>query len=200
MVKKFDIAAKPLLSSVIDSIESSLQCAKYYQEMNRIQICTMDDIIFQGKENKELAEKGFGACLVKSYGPCSWDVCIVINIDNCTKANLTEREIAAVILHELGHILNEPELKEVPTFEFCFIHGIQFSKEVQKQVWESNSLTMEVFADAYANRHGFGKELISTFHKQDNNSDQKVKYASTRIDKILNKEYFEGKIMSPQYK
>jgi hypothetical protein len=91
MVKKFDIKTYPLFSSVIDSIESSLQCAKYDQEMNRIQICTMDDIIFKDTENKELAEKGFGACLVKSYGPGSWDVCIVMNIDNCTRANLTDR-------------------------------------------------------------------------------------------------------------
>lgn len=46
----------------------------------------------------------------------------------------------------------------------------------------------------------FRHTVSSTFHKQDNNSAQKVGYASTRIEKILNKEYSEGKIMSPQYK
>jgi hypothetical protein len=91
-------------------------------------------------------------------------------------------------------------LREVPTFEFCFINGLQFSKEAQKRVQESNGMTMEIFADAYANRHGYGEELISTFYKQNNNSEQKVGYASIRIEKILSKEYFEGKIMSPHYK
>lgn len=59
-------------------------------------------------------------------------------------------------------------------------------------------MTMEIFADAYANRHGYGKELISTFHKQNKNFEQKIGHCSPRIEKILNGEYFEGKIMSPK--
>lgn len=182
---------------MIDSIENSLQCSKYNQVANRIEIYLPGDVTFKVRENRELAEKGFGICLIKSYDNGSWDVSIIVDMKNCTQANLTEREIAAVVFHELGHILNEPELQDEPTFDFCFIHGIQFSREVPDYVRGSNCMTMEIFADSYANRHGYGKELISTFHKQNKNFEQKIGYCSTRIEKILNKEYCEGKIMSP---
>jgi hypothetical protein len=197
MIKRFNITVNPILSSAIDGIEASLQCSKYSQVANRIQIYLPNDVIFKVPENRELAEKGFGTCLIKSYDYGDWDASIIINMRNCTQANFTEREIAAVILHELGHILNEPELQVEPTFEFCFMHGIQFNREVLDQVRESNSMAMEIFADSYANRHGYGTELISTFYKQNRNSEQKIGYCLTRIEKILSKEYFEGKIMLP---
>lgn len=196
MIKRFDTTANRVLSSVIDSIETSLQCSKYNEVTNRIEIYLPDDVTFQVKENKELAEKGFGTCVVKRYDFGSWDVLIIINMKNCAQAKLTEREIAAVVLHELGHILNEPVLQDEPTFEFCFIHGIQFSRELLEDVQNSNCIAMEIFADSYANRHGYGEELISTFHKQNKNFEQKIGYCSIRIEKIQNKEYYEGKIMS----
>lgn len=119
MIKRFDPTASPVLSSVIDSIESSIECSKYDQVANRIGVCLPGDVTFKDRENKALAEKGFGSCLIKSYDYGSWDVFIIVDMKNCIQANLTEREITAVVFHELGHILNEPELPDEPTFEFC---------------------------------------------------------------------------------
>lgn len=197
MIKSFDATANLVLSSVIDRIESSLRCPKYDQLTNRIEIHLTDDVSFKMLQNKELVEKGFGACLFRSYNYGIGEVFIVVNMKNCKQANLTEREIAAIIFHELGHILNEPALQDEPTFEFCFIQGIEFNKESLEKVQESNNITKEIFADSYANKHGYGEELISTFHKQIKTFKQKIEYYSTRIEKIQNIEYFEGNIMSP---
>lgn len=197
MIKRFDTTANPSLASIIDSIEASLRCPKYDQMTNKIELYLPDDVITKMPENKEQVEKGFGACLIRSYANGSWRPFIIINMKNCLRANLSEREIAAIVLHELGHILNKPELQHEPTLQFCFIHGIQFNKELLEKVRESNSNQEEFFADSYANRHGYGKELISTFYKQNENFEQKIGNCSTRIEKIRNKEYFEGRITLP---
>lgn len=163
MIKRFDTTANPSLASIIDSIEASLRCPKHDQMANKIELYLPDDVIFKIPENHEQVEKGFGAYLVRYYADGSWSPFIIINMKNCLKANLSKREIAAIVLHELGHILNEPELQHEPTFQFCFIHGTQFNKELLEKVRESNSDQAEIFADSYANRHGYGEELISTF-------------------------------------
>lgn len=195
MIKRFNIKEDALLSSVIDDIENSLQCLKYKQVANKIEIYPLIDRIFRENNNKVLAEMGFGNCLLKMYDNSNFGISIIINMQKCIQANLTKEEIAAVVLHELGHILNEPELQDEPTFEYCYIRGISFNSEALSEVQESNSQAMEIFADSYANEHGYGNELISTFHKQDKNFEQKIGYSSIRIDKILKKEYFNGRIM-----
>lgn len=196
MVKKFNTEANPILNSVIDNIEISLKCSKYNQMADRIVVCLPDDVKFEKAENKELAAKGFGTCLVRDYYIGMWEVIVIVNMKNCTKASLTEQEIAAVIFHELGHILNEPELRDEPTVEYCLMHGLQFDREVLRVVQESKCMEKEIFADSYANMHGYGDALISTFHKQDQNFEQKIGYRAGRIEKIMNREYFEGKIVS----
>lgn len=195
MIKRFDIKTNQILSSVVDDIENSLECLKYKEIANRIEIYPLVDGVFSVNENKILAEKGFGNCLIKTYNSNNWIVSIIINMQKCVQAHLTKREIAAVVFHELGHILNEPELQDEPTFKNCFIHGIPFNRKLLNEVQESNSKTMEIYADSYANKHGYGNELISTFHKQDKNFEQKIAYSSIRIKKFQKKEYFDGRIM-----
>lgn len=196
MIQSFDPKANPILSSVIDSIDTSLQCSRYRQIASRIEIYLPGDEVIKVRENKELAEKGFGTCLINSNGFGNWNVFIIINMKNCIKANLTEREIAAVVVHELGHILNVPELKEEPTYEYCFINGIEFKWELLEEVRTANRMAIEIFADSYAIKHGYGKELISTFKKQNKNFEQKIRFCVNRIEKILNHEYLDGKVIS----
>ena len=57
---------------------------------------------------------------------------------------------------------------------------------------------MEIYADSRANKHGYGNELISTFHKQNKNFEQQISYYFVRIEKILSNEFFEGRIMVPK--
>lgn len=87
MIKKFNPTSNPVLSLVIDGIETSLECSKYNQVAHRIQISLPGDVMFKVSENRELAEKGFGTCLIKSYDYGFWDVSIIINIKNCAQAN-----------------------------------------------------------------------------------------------------------------
>lgn len=196
MIKRFDTTTNPILSSVVDNIDASLECPKFRQMTNKIAVSVPESTMFGRPQNKEIAKKGFGTCLIKSYGYGFWDVDIVIDMSNCTKANLNEREITAVVYHELGHILNEPDLEQEPTFEFCFIHQIQFNRELLDNVRASNCLKADVFADSYANKHGYGKELVSSFYRQNLHFEQKIGNCETRITKIHSIEYFEGKIMS----
>lgn len=183
MIKRFDIKTNPLLSSVVDDIENSLECLKYKEIANKIEIYPLVDAVISVNENKIWAEKGFGNCLIKTYNSNNWTVSIIINMQKCVQAHLTEREIAAIIFHELGHIFNEPELEDEPTFEYCFIHGIPFNREVLNEVQELNSKTMEIYADSYANKHGYENVLVSTFHKQDKNFEQKIAYSLRKSEK-----------------
>jgi hypothetical protein len=196
MIKTFDISANPILCSVVDTIEASLDCPKYRKMTERIEIAIPEGVDFKIPENKKISEKGFGSCLIKSFGYDVWNICIIIDMKNCIKASLTEREITAIVYHELGHILNEPCLEKEPTFEFCFIHQIDFNKELLDKIRDFNCMKMEVFADSYANRHGYGAELVSTFHKQNENFEQKIGYMEIRIEKIQSKKHLEGKIIS----
>ncbi|MBX2896845.1 MAG: hypothetical protein KF763_15470 [Cyclobacteriaceae bacterium] len=195
MIKKFN-AVNNELTDVIYSLITSLQCEKYRQVADRIEFCLPDAAIFKKRDDKEIVEKGFGSCLLKSYGIDNWEVSIIVNIKNCQQAKLTPREITAVILHELGHILNVPDLPDEPTFEFCFIHGIPFDHALLEQVQESNNLAREMYADSYAMQHGYGAELITTFHRQNENFDQKIGFCQQRIEQIQNPEWLGGKTIS----
>jgi hypothetical protein len=198
MVKKFAISTEPILSRVIDTLAASLNCSKYRSLEGRVEVVLASEAVFQKSENRELAGRGFGTSLFRIYTKSYWEVAIVIHMENCRRADLSEREVAAVVLHELGHILNEPEFLVEPTFEFCFINGTHYNREVLEETREANSLQSELFADAYASRHGYGSELISTFNKQNSHFEQQIGYCSARIEKILKQEYLEGTIFSPR--
>jgi len=185
----------PLLSAAISIVEWTLDCEKDRQVADKIEIYPLNKAQFGNNENKLLAEKGFGNCLIKSFDGIDYYVSIAINTEKCKKADLSEREISSIILHELGHILNEPELKIEPTLEYCFINGLGFNKQILNEIREYNSIAMETYADYYASKYGFGKELISTFQKQDKNFEQKIGFKKIRINKILNQEVLIGGFM-----
>jgi hypothetical protein len=86
------------------------------------------DFDIQSSEEQRIGGKGIRPLPIRSYEYGRWDASVIINIKHCTRASLTDGEIAAVILHELGHLLNEPELQDEPTFNFCYMHGIQFNE------------------------------------------------------------------------
>jgi hypothetical protein len=159
MVKKFAISTEPILSRVIDTLDASLNCLKYRSLGSRIDVVLANEAVFQESKNRELAGRGFGTSLFRVFTRNYWEVAIVIHMGNCRHANLSEREVAALVLHELGHILNAPEFLVEPTFEFCYMNGIHYSRELLEEIREANALQSEIFADAYAGRHGYGSEI-----------------------------------------
>ncbi len=195
MIKRYNTKNYPVLSRIIDEIEATLECTKFKEFHDIIEVDTWENIKVKMPHNSSLAEKGFGFCTPDFYEYGEFARIIVINIANCNLALFTEREIAAIIFHELGHLLNEPELIQEPSFLYCYTNGILYDKKLHDKIVDMNTMNMEVYADSYANQHGYGEELISTFHKQNIHFDQKIGYLGERVQNINSKEFFNGNVM-----
>lgn len=195
MIKRFNPEDYPDLDRIINDIESALECPKFMEFHGIIEIDTWENIKIKMPHNRKLAESGFGFCSPNFYEYGEYVRIIVINIVNCNLAQFTDREIAAIIFHELGHLLNEPKIIPKPTFIYCLENGIDFTQENVQKTNEENNLNKEVYADSYANQHGHGEELISTFLKQNRHFDQKIGYLDERVQNINSKEYFNGNVM-----
>ncbi len=194
MNKRFDISTNPVLSGIVDHIEISLECPRFIQYSNFIDIDTWENIKNQMPNNKEVAEKGFGFCISNYYELGEFKRIIIINMNNCERLKFTVREITAIIYHELGHLLNKPELAKVPTIMDYFLYKTEYSEELAEEVRTNNSIKMEIFADSYANQYGYGVELVSTFHKQNQHFEQKIGYFEKRVEHINNKKCFDGTV------
>ena len=145
--------------------------------------------------NKKLAENGFGFCITNFHEYGEFKRLIVINIENCIRASFTQREIAAIVFHELGHLLNASEPKQEPNFLHCYTNGINYKKTLHEEIKEKNAMNNEIYADSYTNLYGYGVELISTFDKQNKMFDQKIGYFDERVKSIDKKDFFEGMVM-----
>lgn len=194
MIRRFNTYTFPLLSSIIDHIEATLDCPKFAAFSDKIEIDIWQNVKHQMPHNKEVAEKGFGYCITNYFESGEFKRIIIINLYNCNLAKFSDREIGAVILHELGHLLNNPELAKIPTIMDHFLYGIDYSPDIADKVRRQNDIKMETFADSYANQHGFGSDLISTFHKQNRQFEQKLGYLEERIKCIEKSEVFVGSV------
>lgn len=194
MNKRFNISNNSVLSGIIDHIEATSECPKFKKYSSLIDIDTWENIKYKMPNNKGIAEKGFGFCISSYYEFGKFTPIIVINTNNCSQVDFTEREIAAIIYHELGHLLNKPELAKVPTIMDYFLNGAEYSEDMAEGIRMNNAIKMEVFADSYASQHGYGDELISTFYKQNLHFEQKIGYLETRTERIKNKEHFQGTV------
>lgn len=194
MNKRFDISTNSVLSGIIDHIEATLMCPKFREYSNLIDIDIWENIKHQMSHHKEVAEKGFGFCIPNFLEVGEFKRIIIINMNNCMRLNFTDREIAAIIYHELGHLLNKPELAIVPTIMDFTLYGIEYSEGIAEEVRNNNFKKMEIYADSYANQYGYGRELISTFDKQNQHFNQKISYFEARVEGISNNELFEGTV------
>jgi hypothetical protein len=194
MNKRFDIEKNLQLSGIIDQMERTLMCPKFRKYRNFIDIDTLENVREQMLHHKEMAENGFGFCITNFFESGNFKRIIVINTNNCKKAYFTDGEIAAIIYHELGHLLNTPELEKVPTIMDFLYNGIDYSEVIAEDVRTGNFKKMEIYADSYANQFGYGTDLISTFHKQNQLFNQKIEYFEERVESINKKDFFEGAI------
>jgi hypothetical protein len=195
MIKRFNSETYPEFSRIIDEIEATLNCTKFQIFSDVIEIDTWENIKGKMPRNRKLAESGFGFCITNFYEFGEFVRIIVINLENCNLAQFTNREIAAIILHELGHLLNEPEFIQKPTFLYCFNNGIVFNQKILDEITSEVNMKKEIYADSYANQYGFGEELITTFHKQNLHFEQKIGYLNERVQSLKSKEFFNGNVV-----
>ena len=195
MNKRFNNENYPLFSTIIDNIESTLECSKFKEYTSLIDIDSWDNIKLEMQRNKKLAENGFGFCITNFHEFGEFKRLIVINIKNCNRADFNQREITSIILHELGHLLNASESKQEPDFFYCFTNNIKYKKTLHDEIKEKNAINNEIYADSYANLYGYGNELISTFNKQNELFEQKIGYLKERFKSIVEKKKYEGIIM-----
>lgn len=195
MIKRFNPEDYPDLDRIINDIESTLNCPKFQQHHNSIEIDSWENIKVKMPHNRSIAEAGFGFCTPNFYEFGRFARIIVVNTTNCNLAQFNDGEISAIIFHELGHLLNEPELIQEPSFLYCYTNGILYDKKLHDKIVDMNTMNMEVYADSYANQHGYGEELISTFLKQNMHFDQKIGYLDERVQNINSKEFFKGNVM-----
>ena len=146
--------------------------------------------------NKEVGENGFGFCIPNFYELGEFKRIIVIDLSNCLKSDFTNREISSIIFHELGHLLNKPELDQEPTLLNHFLFGIEYCKDKVDEIRYKNSLKMELYSDSYATQLSYGSELLSTFYKQNLDLNQKIGFFEERVEGIKEIKIFEG-IVAP---
>lgn len=194
MNKRFDPKISPMLSTVIDNIEATLKCPKFKKYRHLIDIDTWQNIENKMPRNENIAKKGFGFCISNFFEYGDFKRIIIINMEKCEKLNLTEGEIAAIVYHELGHLLNGPELTVEPSITFCVLNYIKYDHKLYEEIRNDNSIKEEIFADSYANQNNYGVELISTFHKHNQHFDEKIGHFEIRVEKINSKELFSGSV------
>ncbi|THD32245.1 MAG: hypothetical protein DI588_09135 [Flavobacterium johnsoniae] len=194
MNKRFDIQANQILSVIVDKIESTLKCPKFQEYSGLIEIDTWENIKLKMPHNRNIAEMGFGFCISNFCELGNFKRIVIINMENCNQLNLTEDEISAIILHELGHLLNDPEPTQVPTYMHCLTHEITYDKHLEEDIRINNMMQKEIFADSYANHNGYGIELIASFNKYNEHFDNKIGFHDIRVKKIESKELFEGNV------
>jgi hypothetical protein len=90
---------------------------------------------------------------------------IVLYHQNCIRTGLTEDEIAAVILHELGHLINDSTDEPVPSVMDSIRTGQPFDPDAAARIKDQNALARECYADHYARMHGFGNEVANALMK-----------------------------------
>jgi hypothetical protein len=191
---KFSQTDLPILSNIVNSINEDLNCPKFQEYSDQIEIDIWENVKEVMANNKNIAEKGFAFCISNFFDNGIFKRIIIVNTENCDLVDLSERERAAVIYHELGHLLNSPEFIEEPTVIHCMKNGIEYNKNLHDEIRENNSIQNETFADSYANQYGYGQELISSFNKHNEHFDEQLGYFEIRVEKIINNELFEGNV------
>ncbi len=194
MIINFSQIDFPLLTNVINNINETLACPKFQEHSALIEIDTWENVKQVMKTSKNVAEKGFAFCISNYCDSGVFKRIIIINLENCDLLELSEREITAIIYHELGHLLNSFEFIEEPTIMYCLKNGIEYNITSYEEIHTNNSTQNELYADSYANQYGYGLELISTFIKYNEHFDDEIGHFETRVKGINNNELMQGNV------
>jgi hypothetical protein len=193
---------KPWLEDAITQIHFNLieNCTKYQELHIKIYVATWDEVRNQYQKLESLFNKGFGLNLKHRIAENKDIWLIVLNEQIVRNANLTEEELRAIILHELGHFLNYPALEDEPYPGKKDELGELFSSDTIKLIKSQNSKKKEIYADAYAKKFGFQQCVLNSFEKHHILIGSEIGFLNDRVDAINSDELFIGGINLPDIK
>lgn len=194
MIKFFSEAEQPLIFQLVDEIHELLmeQCPKYSENNESIHITTLEEIRPHMPNLAQALENGFGYSISDHPRNGAKIRIIVINTVKCLEADITPNEYKALILHELGHLLNWHEPVLVPNHFYCFVNKIAYSQEAHEEAQIMNLLNNEKYADYYAKQFGYGEDLISSFNKHTLHFEEPFRFYDVRVESIENEEQYNG--------
>ena len=111
---------------------------------------------------------------------------VVLTPNTYKEAELTFPELQAVVMHEIGHVLNKYEQKTAPMFKGTDQGEMEAYFIASKEVREGNQLNNELYADDYVRQQGYVLPLVGSMKKYLNTT------GAENID-LMNKriQYFE---------
>ena len=186
-----------ILNGIPELIEKELSNCQEYQEIKNLIFITDNEYFSELKTKIKTPSylDGF-ACNIGKYNFAERNVpschIIILNIANIKKAELSVNELIAVILHELGHILNSFYSDNYNYFIYARVNGIEHKQIVVESDFK---MECEYYADFFVKEHGFKDSLIGALNKSDekiyNQSTKQVRY---RKNKLNSEELFKGQI------
>ncbi len=115
---------------------------------------------------------------------------VVVNFRNADSIQLNNDELDAVLVHELGHLLN----KNIPLPVPSPIHGV--TQEEIKNIQATNSKSSEFYADHLAKLLDKEEGLISSIRKfVESNLCANEELFQERIEKLESDEEFPGEVL-----
>lgn len=194
MIKLFTEEEQPILFQIVDEIHEMLmqRCPRYNEFNETIHITTLNEMRPHMPNLSPVLESGFGYNISNHPRNGTLIRIIVINTEKCINAEITPNEYKALILHELGHLLNFIEPIPVPNHYYCLINRIAYTQEAHAEAQKINSINNEIYADYYAKQFGYGETLISSFDKHIVHFEEPFEFYDIRVESIENEEEYNG--------
>lgn len=168
-------------------------CLKYEETRNTIYVATWTQMQEKFQSWTRVITAGFAFSTHYLHNR-DYIRLIIINEENCNAANLNNEELKAILLHELGHLLNNPALEVEPNNLYCIKNKVRYSAEEHNRVVQLNSLNKEIHADSYAKQHGFAEPTLEGFIKFNALFQEDIGFRDQRVEAITNDEQYLGTV------
>ncbi|MFM1771932.1 MAG: hypothetical protein RLZZ71_1074 [Bacteroidota bacterium] len=183
------------LLTATDEIGTLLEenCLKYRDIRHTIFIATWLQMKDRFSYWRNVIERGF-AFSTHYLHNSDYLRLIIINEENCNAANLDNEVLKAIMLHELGHLLNHPPLEVEPNNLYCIQNKIPYCREEHQRIAQLNNLKKEIYTDAYAKQHGYTDTTLGGFAKYNVLFQTNVGTYAERVEAINSNEQYIGTV------